>query len=194
MSGRPQDARKRAAMLAATLDILRTKGYEALTLSDVARGAVTTTPALYRRWTSKVELVAEALGSLQPAPRVAPSGSVRADLHTLADALTASDARTDAPLVLGVLAAVHREPALRKAFDTHYLAPRIASIRAVLAAAVDRGELAPGAASDDIALLFSAITLQDYLVLGRPPDKARGRRVMDEVVLPLARQAKHVTE
>ena len=194
MPGRPQDARKRTAMMEAALDLLRTKGYEALTLTDVAQHAGTTTPALYRRWTNKVELVAEALADLQPAPRVAPSGSVRADLHALADALTASDARTDAPLVLGLLAAIHREPPLRKAFDTHYLAPRIASIREVLTAAVDRGELPPGAGSDDIALLFSAVTLQDYLVLGHPPDRARGRQVMDDVVLPLARQATHGTE
>lgn len=181
-------------MVDATLDLLRTKGYDALTLTDVAQRAGSTTPALYRRWGSKIELVAEALGKLPPAPEIAPSDNVRADLHALADALTAPSERTDAQLVSGVLAAVDREPALREAFDRHYLAPRIASVRTVLTAAVERGELPAGAAAEDIAMLFFAVTLQDHLVLGRPPDRARGRRVMDEIVLPLAHHSTHGKE
>lgn len=59
--GRPRDGRIDAAIIAATRELLLETGYPALTLSAIAARAGTTTAALYRRWSSKAQLVHEAV-------------------------------------------------------------------------------------------------------------------------------------
>ena len=59
-AGRPRDPRIDAAILRATVDLLVQIGYSNLTMAAVAERAGTTKTALYRRWSSKAELVHEA--------------------------------------------------------------------------------------------------------------------------------------
>ncbi len=59
-AGRPRDPRIDAAILRATADLLVEIGYANLTMAAVAERAGTTKTALYRRWSSKAELVHEA--------------------------------------------------------------------------------------------------------------------------------------
>nr|WP_313315597.1 TetR-like C-terminal domain-containing protein [Dietzia maris] len=59
--GRPRDGRIDAAIIAATRELVLETGYPALTLSAIAARAGTTTAALYRRWSSKAQLVHEAV-------------------------------------------------------------------------------------------------------------------------------------
>ena len=59
-AGRPRDPRIDAAILAATAELLLEVGYPGVTIAAVAARAGTTTPAIYRRWTSKAHLVHEA--------------------------------------------------------------------------------------------------------------------------------------
>lgn len=59
--GRPRDGRIDAAIIAATRELILETGYPALTLSAIAARAGTTTAALYRRWSSKAQLVHEAV-------------------------------------------------------------------------------------------------------------------------------------
>lgn len=59
--GRPRDGRIDAAIITATRELVLETGYPALTLSAIAARAGTTTAALYRRWSSKAQLVHEAV-------------------------------------------------------------------------------------------------------------------------------------
>ncbi|WP_341254700.1 TetR family transcriptional regulator [uncultured Dietzia sp.] len=59
--GRPRDGRIDAAIITATRELIHETGYPALTLSAIAARAGTTTAALYRRWSSKAQLVHEAV-------------------------------------------------------------------------------------------------------------------------------------
>ncbi|MFD5652484.1 MULTISPECIES: TetR/AcrR family transcriptional regulator [unclassified Streptomyces] len=72
------------AILEAALDQLGTVGWNGLTMEGVAAGAQTGKAAVYRRWPSKEDLVAEALRSGLPDFDTAPDcGSVREDLLEL---------------------------------------------------------------------------------------------------------------
>src|SRR5262245_44719017 len=55
--GRPRDRRVDAAVLDATRRLLADVGYRALSIEAVARRARVHRPAIYRRWSSKAELV-----------------------------------------------------------------------------------------------------------------------------------------
>ncbi|MEU4349350.1 TetR/AcrR family transcriptional regulator [Streptomyces sp. NPDC023838] len=72
------------AILDAALEQLSTVGWNALTMEGVAAGAQTGKAAVYRRWSSKAELVADALRSgLPDLDRADDHGSVREDLYQL---------------------------------------------------------------------------------------------------------------
>ncbi|MFF5921059.1 TetR/AcrR family transcriptional regulator [Streptomyces flavochromogenes] len=72
------------AILEATLEQLGSVGWNGLTMEGVAVGAQTGKAAVYRRWPSKEDLVADALQAGLPALDEAPDlGSVREELYEL---------------------------------------------------------------------------------------------------------------
>src|SRR3954465_9667211 len=80
--GRPRDPRVDDAIRKATLDLLVEDGYQATTIQAIARRAGVSAPSIYRRWTSKAELVEEAVfpqGLLDPA---GDTGDIGTDLDT----------------------------------------------------------------------------------------------------------------
>src|SRR5262249_39630713 len=73
-AGRPRDPRIDAAILRAAADLLVEIGYSNLTMAAVAERAGTTKTALYRRWSSKAELVHEAAFPAAPTAIQTPPG------------------------------------------------------------------------------------------------------------------------
>src|SRR3954452_14754202 len=82
-AGRPRDPRIDAAILRATTDLLVQIGYSNLTLAAVAERAGTTKTALYRRWSSKAELVHETAFPVAPTALVGPTRGMAADLRAM---------------------------------------------------------------------------------------------------------------
>lgn len=82
-AGRPRDPRIDAAILRATAELLIETGYANLTLAAVAQRAGTTKSALYRRWSSKADLVHEAAFPVAPTALEAPTGDVATDLRAM---------------------------------------------------------------------------------------------------------------
>jgi AcrR family transcriptional regulator len=82
-AGRPRDPRIDAAILAATADLLVQIGYSNLTMAAIAERAGTTKTALYRRWSSKAELVHEAAFPTTPTALTTPEGDIVADVRAM---------------------------------------------------------------------------------------------------------------
>jgi AcrR family transcriptional regulator len=59
--GRPRDPRVDTAIHRATLALLVEEGYQATTIQAIARRAGVSAPSVYRRWSSKAELIEEAV-------------------------------------------------------------------------------------------------------------------------------------
>lgn len=79
--GRPRDPRVDTAIANATLELLVEDGYQATTIQAIARRAGVSAPSVYRRWSSKAELIEEAVfpqGLLAPE---AITGDVITDLQ-----------------------------------------------------------------------------------------------------------------
>jgi AcrR family transcriptional regulator len=81
--GRPRDSRLDAAIVDATVALLEERGYSGLSLAAVAERAETTTAAIYRRWSSKSELVSQAVFRTGGDDVVADTGDLAADLETM---------------------------------------------------------------------------------------------------------------
>lgn len=82
--GRRRGPELERAILDAALEQLSTVGWNALTMEGVAAGAHTGKAAVYRRWPSKADLVADVLRTgLPPIGAIADHGSIRGDLIRL---------------------------------------------------------------------------------------------------------------
>jgi AcrR family transcriptional regulator len=80
-AGRPRDARIDELALAATRELLVQRGFEATTIQAVAAHAGVHASAIYRRWSSRIELIQEAtFPGLSPLS-VQPTGDLRRDLR-----------------------------------------------------------------------------------------------------------------
>ncbi|MDR3661755.1 MAG: TetR/AcrR family transcriptional regulator [Mycobacterium sp.] len=181
------------AILDATLAAVAELGYDRMTMDDLAARAGVGKAAIYRRWSSKGEVVAQAIAhwrrSLGPAS--APdTGSLRGDLDALVDAVPDYDAdEIDMfRVVMGVATAAMRDPALSAALDDLVLSVPRQVLRSVLDRAVSRGEIST---ARDLSLLPDTVLGLNILrmISGRPVDRIYVRRVLDDVVLPLATAA-----
>jgi len=82
--GRTQDKSRDEVIISATLELLGEKGYHGLTMTDVAARAGVSKATLYRRWTAKADVVADAVATLTPMnPPRYPGTSLRDDLLAL---------------------------------------------------------------------------------------------------------------
>lgn len=82
--GRTQDRGRDDLIIGAALELLGEKGYQGLTMTDVAARAGVSKATLYRRWTAKADLVADAVATLTPMTTPSyPGTSLRDDLVAL---------------------------------------------------------------------------------------------------------------
>ncbi|HKV20024.1 MAG TPA: TetR/AcrR family transcriptional regulator [Mycobacterium sp.] len=139
-AGRPRDPRIDAAILRATTDLLVEIGYSNLTMAAVAERAGTTKTALYRRWSSKAELVHEAAFPAAPTAIETPPGDFRADVRAMIaatrDVFTSPVVRAALP---GLLADMTADAELNARVMGRFTEV-FAAVRARLAEALARGD------------------------------------------------------
>ncbi|WP_019806931.1 TetR/AcrR family transcriptional regulator [Saccharomonospora halophila] len=124
------------------VDLVREQGYEALTMDAVAARTRSSKATLYRQWESKPKLVATALRHLAEPLTDVDTGSLADDLrHLVTEFLM--HATEDTALLNGLAHAVSKDRDLWQALYELHIRPGLDMLDAVLARAVERGELAP---------------------------------------------------
>jgi AcrR family transcriptional regulator len=175
-------------ILGATLDLLGETGYDKLTLDAVAARAKASKATLYRRWSSKADLVVEAmLCSADVQQELPDSGSLRDDLLSMASRKGLFDsARADA--FCGLATAMSHDRQLAQALRARFVDPQNDHVRALLQRALDRGQIRPDADLDLVVTLLPAMVLFQ-LTYGDPgtPVAEVIVRVIDELLLPAVR-------
>lgn len=140
--GRPRDSHVDHAILTATRELLAERGYAGLTVDAVAARAGVGKAAIYRRYTSKQEMIfSVALHDLREQPP-SDAGSLRGDLTELAATIAGQLGRTPGDVLAGLLADVYADPELIKRFGETFVHRERQVIIEVLDRAVARGELA----------------------------------------------------
>ncbi|ORV12725.1 TetR/AcrR family transcriptional regulator [Mycobacterium celatum] len=179
-----------AAILDAALAGVAELGYDRLSMDDVASRAGVGKAAIYRRWPSKAVVVAEAiahwrrrLGPVEPPD----TGSLRGDIEAVIAAMPELDTANSNTIqvVVGVAAAAMHNPVLAAAMDDLVLSPPRHAVRTLLDRAVTRGEIPAGrdlSLIPDVALGLNVLRV----ITGRPIDRVYVRRVLEDVILPLA--------
>ncbi|MDP9429923.1 MAG: TetR/AcrR family transcriptional regulator [Actinomycetota bacterium] len=79
--GRRLDASRDAAIASAVVEVLGRTGYAGLTMDAVALAAGVGKATIYRRWSSKIDLLLSVMDMVgAPGPAVPDTGGLRADL------------------------------------------------------------------------------------------------------------------
>lgn len=176
-------------ILDATVAVLAELGYDRLTMDAVALAAKASKATLYRRWSSKAELVVDAVSRAKgcPPPEGVDTGSLRGDL--IAMACNAGGITDEMPMSMmaGLLTALHRDNDLQIAFQERFLAPRIEIVNGVYERAMARGEIDPGVDVELLSQVLPAVAIHRSFVLGHMPDDEFVIRVIDNIILPAAR-------
>jgi len=81
--GRPRSAQAHKAIIDATLELLAEEGFQGLSIEAVAARAGVGKTTIYRRWSSKDELVMDAIRQVQIDVPVMDTGNFRNDLAAL---------------------------------------------------------------------------------------------------------------
>ncbi|MEV5356119.1 TetR/AcrR family transcriptional regulator [Streptomyces sp. NPDC086081] len=190
-----QTARRRGAVLEraildAALDQLSTVGWNGLTMEGVAAGAQTGKAAVYRRWPSKEDLVADALRAGLPTfDEVPDEGSVREDL--LALCLRARDAMFSRPGF--ALRSVIHECDTTQAERFHavifegVVEPTIRMLREVIERGIARGEVRPDAANGYVFDAIPAMMMYRSKMCGCEWRNEQVEEMIDQLMVPLLR-------
>lgn len=146
--GRPRSVEADRAIVGATLALLEEVGYTQLTMAGVADRAGVSTATLYRRVTCKEELVVGALQSIVPDRPPVDTGSLEGDLREVLARMGETLGGRHGRLLLSLAGETVRHPTLGEAVRARLSAPLRESLVAMLARAVDRGEIPPPADSE----------------------------------------------
>uniref|UniRef100_B8HYK4 Transcriptional regulator, TetR family n=1 Tax=Cyanothece sp. (strain PCC 7425 / ATCC 29141) TaxID=395961 RepID=B8HYK4_CYAP4 len=175
-AGRPRSVQSHRAMLQATLELLGEVGFNGISMEAISSRAGIGKTTIYRRYSSKAELVADAIESLREEVLIPDTGSLWGDLDAIIDnaakiTLTPLGRQTVAMIMSS--AAGHAEFA--QIYWTKYLQPRRQAFVVVVERAKARKEvqtdLEPGLVFDAMSgimlytLLFppSSESWNDYV-------------------------------
>lgn len=180
------------AILEAAFIVLAEHGYDAMSMDEIAARAGVGKAAIYRRWSSKAALTADAilhgrpsLGKLDDVP---DTGNLRGDLHALYEARDYSDLEESSiltgNLLAGIIAEAVNDSTLAEALDNLLASQTQKRMEIVFARAVERGEIAR---DRDLSLVYDIpLGLSLTAALKRTViDETYMRRMVDDVILPL---------
>lgn len=175
LRGRPRSGEVDVAVADAVHHLLVDKGYQALSIEQVAHVAKVGKAAIYRRWASKAEMVFALVVHDEEIEPAADRGTLTGDLHLLAERviaiLSAPPARHALP---GLLADLRRDPLLAERFQASFIGAERRLVASLLERAAARGELvaAPDPADVHAQLLGTAFAWIFLVAEEAPADLA----------------------
>jgi AcrR family transcriptional regulator len=181
--GRPLDPELSRAILDATIEVLAEGGYGRLSLEAVAQRAGVHRPAIYRRWPTKVDLVAAAVVSIADVLPDPATGSARDDLVEFVRCV-ANRLRRDPRSRLGLMlmAELAVDPDLVALVNSRMVWSWRGLLRTIFERGVERGELRRELAPDqlgDVVLGF----LYARALSGRPqPNRRESEQFVDTLI------------
>jgi AcrR family transcriptional regulator len=154
--GRPRSAQADKAILQATLELLAEVGYQAMSMEAIAARAGVGKTTIYRRYSSKEELVADAIESRKEEVPIPDTGSLWRDLDILhenaAKTILTPFGRQTIALIISTASS---SPQFAQVYWTKYMKPRRKAFSVVFERAKRRHEIR---ADTDTDLVFDLLS------------------------------------
>lgn len=173
------------AIFAAVWDELHDHGFSDLTMEGVARRAGTSKPVLYRRWSSRVEMVAASVSHFLPRTETIPdAGNLRANTIAVLEVMRKRMETFDRSTMLGIFTEVATNPEANAAIlETFIGFMRKMMNEVALARAIENGEITEDQVTERLQTLPMELARMEFLVTGRLPDESI-EEIVDMVFLP----------
>ncbi|MET7717583.1 TetR/AcrR family transcriptional regulator [Streptomyces sp. NPDC005407] len=178
------------AILDAALEQLSTVGWSGLTMEGVAAGAQTGKAAVYRRWSSKEDLVADALqAGLPTLDEATDHGSIREDLFQLCRRVRDAMYSRSGFALRSVLYECDIATAERfhGVIVRGVIEPSNRLFREVVRRGVTRGEVRPDATGDLVFDVIPGLMMYRSKVCGSEWPDGDIADMIDQVMVPLLR-------
>ena len=184
--GRKHDHTRDPEILEAALDVLAETGYDGMTIDMVAARAKAGKATLYRRWSSKGELVVDAVACMKTVnlETLPDTGTLRGDFVAMIKTGSIEDSQRKLKIMTGLLSMLSKDPELSDSVLSSIMEPRVAANRIILRRAVERGEISADTDVESIAVISQAMATYRVMILRKPVDREFILSVLDTIVLP----------
>jgi AcrR family transcriptional regulator len=190
--GRKRDPSRDAQLLEATLELLAEVGAASLTMDLVAARAGAGKATLYRRWTSKTELVIDAVAHMKrnqvDLQRLPNTGTLRGDLLALFKPQSLEERERKLKIMTGLASLLSQDQALAEAANDAVVQPWAEAHLALMRRAAARGEVPPSADLGTLSQIIPSMAAYRTLVQRKPIDLAFLVSMVDGVILPALRR------
>lgn len=188
--GRKRDHTRDPEILDAALDVLAETGYDGMTIDLVASRAKAGKATVYRRWSSKADLVLDAVacmkGSDLDLDSLPDTGTLRGDLVAMVRPPSIRDSERKLKVMAGIVSMIARNPELAAAAHEALVEPRAAVNRVFFQRAIERGEIRADLDVEKLCTVGPAMVAYRTLMLGIPVDREFLIDNIDEIILPAA--------
>lgn len=176
--------RKRDLVLRTVVDQLTRTPYAQLTVERIAEVSGVHKTTLYRWWSGKAELVADALATVMDTGPVPDTGDTRTDLVRWLTGTIRNYAGSPLGVAMPALISdLASSPDGLRAFRSAFLSERRANCAEVIARGVARGDLPPDLDADLFMDTLAGAVFYRQVVTGGPVDAGTAERVVD-LLLP----------
>ena len=182
----PRGSQREKAILEAAISMLMEVGYEEMTIDALAARAKASKATIYRHWSGKAEIVADALKSRACSYEAFPdTGSLRGDLSWYVRNIASQMTSQDGPLISGLMAAMQKDPDLCATIHSQVLSQKKEGSAALIDRSIERGELRQGTDARAIWEVAPAMIFMRHLILGQQLDETYLDHLVDEILIPL---------
>jgi AcrR family transcriptional regulator len=183
----PRAEAREQAILDAALELLMEVGYDRLSIDALAERARAGKATIYRHWSGKAQIVAEAVRRLKVGAVDVPidTGSLRGDLLGEMNQVCLTMDSEDAAIISGVLSAMRTDPELAHLIRTQVLDSKRGKFDGIIERAVRRGELPAGSTADLVEEVIPALVVNRLVIQGESLGDEFATHVVDDIVLPL---------
>jgi AcrR family transcriptional regulator len=186
--GRKRDSSRDADLLDAALIVLAEFGYEKMTMDAVAAHAKAGKGAIYRRWSSKAELVVDAVArmkrSMVDETNMRNTGSLRGDLLDLFKPQSTEESEIRMKIMSGLASLMSQDSTLVEAANAAVVEPWSNAHYLLMERAINRGEVSPTADIKTMSRIIPSMAAYRSLIQRKPFAKDFLVSLIDSVVLP----------
>jgi AcrR family transcriptional regulator len=189
--GRKRDDSLDSTIVEAALNTLAEFGYDRMTMDQVAAKAKTGKASMYRRWSSKAELVRDALVFMNRhsvnLTELPDTGSIREDLLAIVKPYSADHSERKLRVLSGLGSFFAEYRKISEDISNQIFGGWEKANAQLLERAVKRGELSESADIRSACQVISAMTAFMTTIQLRPFDKTSYASLLDNILLPALR-------
>ncbi|NTF34823.1 TetR/AcrR family transcriptional regulator [Rhizobium skierniewicense] len=186
--GRKRDHTRDTDLLEAAIMVLAETGYDRMTMDMVAARAKAGKATMYRRWSSKPELVLEAIAHMKrdqvDLTSLPDTGTLRGDLLGLFKPKSVEESELKMKALSGLSSMLAQHQELADATNAVIVEPWTSVNRVLIQRAVDRGEISPDIDIETLAQVIPSMSAYRTVILRKSVDQQFLTAMIDNVLLP----------